>query len=80
MEVTGAQIRAARGLLGWKHNDLSTRAKVSVQTIIRLEQGKSSGHHFTISAIVSAFADAGVEFIEGGARWSAAGKLSGDTA
>ncbi|WP_460452579.1 helix-turn-helix domain-containing protein [Alsobacter sp. SYSU BS001988] len=63
--LTGAQIRAARALLGWSASDLSRLAGVSVPTIQRLEQhdGLPPGRIQTIAAIQKALESAGVEFI-----------------
>jgi predicted transcriptional regulator len=62
-----AQIRAARGLLGWRQEDLSKAAGVGTATIRRIEKsdGPIAGYVSTIVRIQSAFEDAGVLFIDG---------------
>jgi len=63
--ITGAQIRAARALVGWSAEDLSGASKVGVATIRRAES-----HHFVpkttqanLEAIERALRKAGVELV-----------------
>jgi DNA-binding XRE family transcriptional regulator len=37
--ITGEQIRAARGLLGWSQSELAKRAELSLPTVKRVEAG-----------------------------------------
>jgi PAS domain-containing protein len=62
--VTGAQIRAARGLLRWSVIDLAGATGVSRATIRRLEEvdGLSSGDESILLSIEAALSKAGVEF------------------
>ena len=62
--ITGAQIRAARGLLRWSVMDLAHAAGISRATIRRLEEldGASSQNDSTLPAIEAALSKAGVEF------------------
>lgn len=62
--ITGAQIRAARGLLRWSVMDLAHAAGISRATIRRLEEldGASSQIDSAIPAIETALSKAGVEF------------------
>src|SRR5579859_6902537 len=61
--ITGSQIRAARGLLGWTQQQLADRAIISVNSLKKLEDGSSDPKLSTISAVKSALEAAGVEFI-----------------
>jgi DNA-binding XRE family transcriptional regulator len=62
--VTGAQIRAARGLLRWSVMDLANAAGISRATIRRIEELDSAASHNdpALPAIESALSKAGVEF------------------
>jgi transcriptional regulator with XRE-family HTH domain len=62
--ITGAQIRAARGLLGWRVDTLAARAGVSEMTIRRAESvdGTPSMRTPTLLAIQRALEDGGVMF------------------
>ncbi len=53
----------ARAALGWGIRDLASAAKVSPDTVARLERGDSL-YVRTVAAIRVAFEAAGVEFIE----------------
>ena len=63
--ATGAQMRAARGILNWSVRDLSERAGVSTAVLRRLEafDGHASGSAPQIRAVKAALQDAGIEFI-----------------
>ena len=63
--IGGAQIRAARALLGWSAVDLAQRGGVTRFTIQRLEQhdGVPPSRSQTLDEIQHAFEAAGVEFI-----------------
>ena len=63
--ITGSQIRAARGLLGWSGAELAERSGTNRFTIQRLEQsnGIPPSRTQTLIDIKSAFEDAGLEFI-----------------
>ena len=62
--ITGPQIRAARGLVGWKQTDLAERAGVAVPTIQNIELGKSGGYASTMAKIEEAFRKGGVIFMD----------------
>ncbi|WP_439409145.1 PAS domain-containing protein [Bradyrhizobium sp. DASA03076] len=63
--VTGAQIRAARGLVRWSVKDLAHAAGITRATIRRLEEADGAPPHNdpALAAIEAAFASAGVEFL-----------------
>jgi predicted transcriptional regulator len=65
--LTPAQMRAARGLLGWSQNDLAGKCAGvgSLATIKRFEAGKSDPKASTLLAWERALKKAGVDFIEG---------------
>jgi transcriptional regulator with XRE-family HTH domain len=61
-----AQLRAARGLLGWRQEDVAQAAKISVATIRRIEsqEGPLTGFVSTLIKIQTAFEQAGIQFID----------------
>ena len=59
-----AQLRAARGLLGWSQDRLAEAARVSVVSIKKFETGASDPRRSTMIAIRTALAKAGVDFID----------------
>jgi transcriptional regulator with XRE-family HTH domain len=61
-----AQLRAARGLLGWRQEDVAQAAKISVATIRRIEsqEGPLTGYVSTLIKIQTAFEQAGIQFID----------------
>jgi DNA-binding XRE family transcriptional regulator len=64
--ISGAQIRAARGLLGWTRYDLARRAVVSDATAYALENDRgSAANPSTLSAVQSTLETAGIEFLDG---------------
>ncbi len=62
-DVSAAQIRAARGLLGWSQEQLAEAAKVGRATIADFEIGKRVPYPRTLDDIRGALEIAGVEFI-----------------
>ena len=62
-DVTGAQIRGARGLLGWSQASLANSAGLALQTIMRFETGGARVSADAVAKIVAALESAGVEFI-----------------
>lgn len=62
--VCSEQLRAARSLLRWHQSELSSRSRVSLPTIKRLElrPGSLYANGPTIDALVRAFTSAGIEF------------------
>jgi len=63
--VTGAQLRAARGILNWSVRDLAEAARISASTIRRLEEinGPSLEPEPALTPLTEAFEKAGVEFL-----------------
>jgi transcriptional regulator with XRE-family HTH domain len=61
MDLTTAQLRAARALLEWSVDDLASIADVHRNTVLRAEKGEASGP--TLAAIRLALEGAGVQFI-----------------
>jgi transcriptional regulator with XRE-family HTH domain len=66
MQLTAAQCRAARGLIGWSQQQLATASKVAKPTIANFEAGKSTPYERTAKDLVVALEAAGVEFTNGG--------------
>jgi transcriptional regulator with XRE-family HTH domain len=78
MVLTGAQIRGARGFVGWSARELAEAAGLGLSTIQRVESGGSiTGAN--MSAIRAALESAGVEFIpeNGGGAGVRLKKVSG---
>ena len=64
--ITGPQIRAARGLLGWSAREAAERSGLSLPTIQRLERDtgvSAKAQARTLADLKRAFEEAGVEFI-----------------
>jgi transcriptional regulator with XRE-family HTH domain len=66
---TPAQLRAARGLLGWSQADLAAASGVSLRTIKAMELAADldplPGRPATLERIQAALSDAGVSFTRG---------------
>jgi hypothetical protein len=63
--LTGAQLRAARGILNWSVRELSIAAAVSSSTIRRLEEmdGPPPAHEDSLAPLQIALENGGVEFL-----------------
>jgi PAS domain S-box-containing protein len=63
--LTGAQLRAARGILNWSVRELSQAASVSSSTIRRLEEmnGPPPGREDSLKPLQAALEAGGVEFL-----------------
>ena len=61
-----AQIRAARGLLGWSQGKLARAAGVGLATLQRIEQseGVVKGNFATVLKIQNALEQAGIHFTD----------------
>jgi transcriptional regulator with XRE-family HTH domain len=66
MTLTGAQVSAARALLGWTLLDLGYEARVSEPTIAAFEQTLRSIRPVSVEAIKRALEAAGVAFYDDG--------------
>lgn len=62
-DMKGIQCKLARVALGWGVIELASRAKVSTQTITRLERGDQL-RPSTLDSIQSVLEEAGIEFIK----------------
>jgi hypothetical protein len=64
--VTGRQIAAGRTLIGMSQPDLAASARISVQTLRRMEasEGPSSGYANNVAAVRAALESVGVIFVE----------------
>jgi len=60
--ISAAQLRAARGLLGWSQGDLAKAANVGRATIADFETGKREPYQRTLDDMRVALETAGVEF------------------
>ena len=74
--ITAAQMRAARALLGIDQKRLAELAGVSLPTIQRMEasQGNVRGVVESLTKVVEALSQAGVELIGEGAQSSGGGR------
>ena len=65
VDLTGDQIRAARGVLGWSVKKLSDTTGVGTATIVRYEElnGIPPSRKDNLLRIKQAFESAGIEFI-----------------
>jgi PAS domain S-box-containing protein len=63
--ITGAQLRAARGILNWSVRDLADAAKISASAIRRLEEtnGPSTEPEGALRPLTESLEKAGVEFL-----------------
>ncbi|NCC02668.1 MAG: XRE family transcriptional regulator [Proteobacteria bacterium] len=63
MNITGRQIRGARGLLGWKMEDLADKAGLTRITIRQIENETVQPQEKTLAKIYAVFDKFGVEFL-----------------
>ena len=61
--ITGAQIRAARALLGWSQRDLADKALLSETAVLKLETGQADSRTSTLAKARESLEKAGIEFI-----------------
>lgn len=63
--ITGAQIRAARALLGWSQMKLAKEAGIGEMTVKRFEKnsGNATGTVKTLQSIERSLVEAGIVFI-----------------
>lgn len=67
MDLTVAQCRAARALLGWTAAEVATAAGIGIMTVKRFEGGQTI-NAVSIGKIRTALVDAGITFIAAGER------------
>ena len=74
--ITGAQMRAARALLGIDQRELAQRSGLSLPTIQRMEasDGVVRGNVDSLMKLVDALAANGIELIGEGAKSSTGGR------
>jgi transcriptional regulator with XRE-family HTH domain len=63
VSMSAAQLRAARGLVGWSQQDLADKAEVGRATIADFESGKRVPYATTLLRLQEALMAGGVEFI-----------------
>jgi transcriptional regulator with XRE-family HTH domain len=63
--IDSAQIRAARGLLGWTIRDLAKLTNLTINGISKIERGDVIAHRGSLEKIQKAFENADVEFLPG---------------
>ena len=70
MTISGAQVKAARLLLGWSQSKLAAETGVTAATIAKFEEDKQRQPMLDVSVVRRMLGDAGIEFIDGepGAR------------
>jgi transcriptional regulator with XRE-family HTH domain len=64
-KLTPASCRAARALLGWSQADLVREARVSPNTVAKVEAGDSTVTRATLDKLASVLAGHGVELLNG---------------
>lgn len=62
--ITGRQVRAARGLLGWDASALAEKANLSRETISNIENGSVQARGGTLNDIERVFVEHRLEFID----------------
>ena len=67
--LLAAQIRAARGLLGWSQAYLADGVNIHRTTLVDLESGKREPHEATLSVLMNELAVAGIVFTERGVEF-----------
>lgn len=74
-DITGAQLRAARALVGMEQRALAEAAGISAPSLKRLEasSGYVQAYARTIEALKSTLERAGVEFLDDGASSAVGG-------
>jgi len=63
MSITTAQIRGARGILGWSQQDLAQRTGISATSIGSIENNQTTPRESTLTTIRKTLENSGVEFI-----------------
>jgi transcriptional regulator with XRE-family HTH domain len=73
MELTVAQCRAARALLGWTAAEVATAAGIGIMTVKRFEGGQAM-NPVSVAKIKTALTDVGISFIARGEMSSGGGE------
>jgi DNA-binding XRE family transcriptional regulator len=63
---SSAQIRAARGLLGWTRGQLAEKADVHANTITLIESTDDARNHAARGKVGKALEDNGIVFVDNG--------------
>jgi transcriptional regulator with XRE-family HTH domain len=66
MTITGAEVKAARELLGWTQAELAGKVRVRVTAISKFEQGGPRPRLLALSGMRFALEGAGAEFASDG--------------
>jgi transcriptional regulator with XRE-family HTH domain len=61
--ITGAQIRAARALLGWSQQQLAAKAIISETALLKLETSQADTRTSTLIKVRRALEEGGIEFV-----------------
>ncbi|WP_439366045.1 helix-turn-helix domain-containing protein [Bradyrhizobium sp. DASA03005] len=69
LSLLAAQIRAARGLLGWSQAYLAEGCNIHRGTLVDLESGKREPHEATLAVLMNELAAAGIVFTERGVEF-----------
>jgi transcriptional regulator with XRE-family HTH domain len=69
LSLLAAQIRAARGLLGWSQAYLAEGTGMHRATLIDLESGKREPHEATLTVLMNELAAAGIIFSDKGVEF-----------
>lgn len=74
--ITGAQLRAARALIGIDQRELAQRSNLSVPTIQRMESsdGVVRSNVDSLMKLIDALANSGIELIDEGAVSNGGGR------
>ena len=62
--LTPAQLRAARGLVGWSRPQLAMQSGVSLSTVKDFEDGRRTPYATSLAVMIAALEAAGVVFVE----------------
>lgn len=65
MKVSAAQLRAARGFLGWSQQELADAANIGRATIADYESGRRAPYAPIVENLKQTFEAHGIEFIHG---------------
>ena len=62
-DISAAQCRAARSLLGWRQDELEAASDVTKKTIADFERGARKPRAATLASLKATLEAAGIEFI-----------------